>query len=391
MSKLTTICNITTGKLDSNAATSTGKYPYFTCAPIPLKIDSYSFDDDVILLAGNNAQGNFHLNRYNGKFDAYQRTYIIKPSESNYIEYIKYSLELALKHFKNISQGSQTKFLTMKMLDSFDIKDLTYEEQYNLIQSIVLIDKKIENNNKIISTLEELSKTLYNYWFVQFEFPDDNGKPYKSSGGKMVRNEIFKKDIPDGWKVESMINNSINNVIKPGVDYFANKTYYPTAEIEGTNIGVGTIISYNDRELRANMQPTPNSVWFAKMKSSKKHLFIDSNFNEFINNSVLSTGFMGIQCDDNSFEYVSSFIENDFFEIKKDSLAHGATQEAVNNDDVSKINLLIPTDFVLKKYQLAAGDNFKFRNKLRNENKELSKIRDWLLPMLMNGQANIDD
>ena len=75
--KLSNICNITTGSLDANAAELNGIYPFFTCATEPLKINSYQFDDNVILLAGNNASGNFHCQRYNGKFNAYQRTYVI--------------------------------------------------------------------------------------------------------------------------------------------------------------------------------------------------------------------------------------------------------------------------------------------------------------------------
>ena len=93
---LTKICNITTGKLDSNAAEENGKYPYFTCAPEPLAINTYAFDDDVILLAGNNASGNFHCQRYKGKFNAYQRTYIITAKDGYDIDYIYYNLKINL-------------------------------------------------------------------------------------------------------------------------------------------------------------------------------------------------------------------------------------------------------------------------------------------------------
>ena len=86
---LTQVCNITTGKLDANAETPGGKYLFFTCAPSPLRIDTYAFDDDVILLAGNNAQGNFHIQRYKGKFNAYQRTYVITAKRGYDIDYIK--------------------------------------------------------------------------------------------------------------------------------------------------------------------------------------------------------------------------------------------------------------------------------------------------------------
>ena len=116
MKKLPELCNITTGKLDANAAVENGMYPYFTCGEIPSRSDEYAFDTDAILLAGNNAQGNFHVSRYNGKFNAYQRTYVLTAKENCNLDYIYYSLKLSLIQLKNRSQGSQTKFLTMPIL-----------------------------------------------------------------------------------------------------------------------------------------------------------------------------------------------------------------------------------------------------------------------------------
>ncbi len=98
--KLTEACNIVTGKLDANAAETGGKYPYFTCAPEPLAINTFAFDDDVILLAGNNASGKFHCQRYKGKFNAYQRTYVITVKQGYDIEYIYYNLKINLQNLK---------------------------------------------------------------------------------------------------------------------------------------------------------------------------------------------------------------------------------------------------------------------------------------------------
>lgn len=155
--KLLDVCNIKTGKLDSNAAVEGGVYPFFTCAPNPLAIDSYMFDEDAILLAGNNAQGNFHIQRYSGKFNAYQRTYVITAKYGWDIDYIKYSIEISLNHLKRISQGSQTKFLTMTMLDEFYIVNRSKDEQEKLIACLKSIDKKIQLNKKINDNLTHQS------------------------------------------------------------------------------------------------------------------------------------------------------------------------------------------------------------------------------------------
>lgn len=112
--KLSEIAKFKTGKLNSNAAEMNGRYPFFTCAPEPLKIDTYAFDTKAIILAGNNAEGNFHIQYFEGKFNAYQRTYIIETIDNSIVDirYLYYALKMCLQHFKLISQGTATKFLS---------------------------------------------------------------------------------------------------------------------------------------------------------------------------------------------------------------------------------------------------------------------------------------
>lgn len=203
---LSEISDYKTGRLNSNAAIENGKYKFFTCAPNPLTINSYSYDDDVILLAGNNANGIFHINRFNGKFDAYQRTYIIKPKfDVIDIDYLYYYLKFKLNFLRSQSIGSATKYLTKPILDNLEIYSPKSKRKETIISSILkILDKKIELNKRIIANLEELSQTLFKRWFVDFEFPDENGNPYKSSGGEMIDSELG--EIPSGWKVDELGN-----------------------------------------------------------------------------------------------------------------------------------------------------------------------------------------
>ena len=150
---LTSACNITTGKLDANAAVVNGKYPYFTCANEPLQINEYAFDEKAILLAGNNASGTFHCQRYDGKFNAYQRTYVITAKEGYDIDYIYYSLLISLEQLKKKSQGSQTKFITMEILDNFFINDIELCEQKRMVLPLLSLDNKIKLNRKINDNL----------------------------------------------------------------------------------------------------------------------------------------------------------------------------------------------------------------------------------------------
>ena len=227
-------------------------------------------------------------------------------------------------------------------------------------------------------------------YFSQFDFPNKDGKPYRSSGGQMVAANSLPYQIPVDWKVETVFKNSLTTIIKPGLKPFTTKSYLATAEVNGTTISTGTLVDYKTRENRANMQPSENSVWFAKMKKSIKHLYLNSAMKPLIEHSILSTGFCGLQCSEHSFEYVASFIEHSYFEALKDTVAHGATQEAVNNDDLAGIVLLIPSDEVLLLYHERTQRIYTQISKNICENQELTRLRDWLLPMLMNGQATIE-
>ena len=287
--------------------------------------------------------------------------------------------------------GSNMPNLNTGILSDVPLVLPDYKLQIDIADTLQRIDNKISCNNRINDNLQQMAKTIYDYWFTQFDFPDENGKPYRSSGGQMVWNEQLKREIPDDWTVASIVDNPISSVIKPGVEHFTYKEYLATAEVNRTAISNGTIIDYDSREIRANMQPSINSVWLAKMKNSVKHLFLNKEMQPLIDGVILSTGFCGIQCDEIAFEYISSFISSDYFEIVKDILAHGATQEAVNNDDMLSIRLLIPDDTTLSKYHEATNAIFSQVSKNICENRQLIQLRDWLLPMLMNGQATVAD
>lgn len=165
------IVNIRTGKLNSNAAVENGEYVFFTCAPEPLRIDKYKYDQAAILLAGNNADGNFHINYFEGKFEVYQRTYIIdsKDTEKYDLRYIFYALKECLSEFKSMSQGTSTKFLTMAILKAFNLKIPDIDLQRKISQILLMIDEKIKCNNQINRNLSEQARSVYMETFGKFE------------------------------------------------------------------------------------------------------------------------------------------------------------------------------------------------------------------------------
>ena len=318
---------------------------------------------------------------------------ILRPKRNVNARFIYYTM-LNPQFYKLVDKlaiGCSQRTVTLDTLRNIEVNLPDKDIQDKMVGILSLIDEKIDINNNVNDNLEQQLMLLYDYWFTQFDFPDNDGNPYQTSGGKMVWNDTLKRNIPENWKVQSVISNCLSSIIKPGIEIFNTKTYLATADVKGTSISTGTIVDYDGRESRANMQPSINSVWFAKMKNSIKHLYLNKEMQPIISSSILSTGFCGLQCNEISFEYIASYVSNAYFEIHKDMLAHGATQEAVNNDDLAGVHIIIPEDTVLRAYHETTQAIYAQISKNVCENQELVKLRDWLLPMLMNGQATISD
>ena len=164
--KLSKICSFTTGKLNSNASVENGIYPFFTCSPETLRINEYAFNQKAVLLAGNNAEGKFNIKYYNGKFNAYQRTYVLTSYNNCNIKFLYYSLKLCLENFKRISQGTATRFLTAKILNNFEIDLPSLDDQKKITDILSAIDEKIELNNAINNNLEQQAQALYQHMFI---------------------------------------------------------------------------------------------------------------------------------------------------------------------------------------------------------------------------------
>lgn len=399
--KLTDVCNIVTGKLDSNAAEENGKYPYFTCAPQPLYINEYAFDDNVILLAGNNASGNFHCQRFKGKFNAYQRTYVITAKEGYDIDYIYYNLKINLKHFKKLAQGSQTKFLTMKILESFEIEDLDIDEQTRLVNILLNLDAKIETNNKINVELESMAKTIYDYWFLKFEFPNEEGKPYKSSGGKMIWNEELKREIPEGWEygcfkdiiselecgnrpkggIKDNINDGIpsigaENIISIGKYDFSSEKYISEEYFNSLKKGIvksNDVLIYKDGAGVGNVSMAKNNFPHEKCAVNSHVFIVRSKDNNLYQNYIYLT------------------LEKDYIKKILVSLAMKAAQPGLNQPNIESIPIIIPTKNTIIKFNKIINFIFDKIFLNANENKELSSLRDFLLPLLMNGQVGFKE
>jgi type I restriction enzyme S subunit len=388
-------CNIKTGKLDANQAVNGGVYPFFTCAEYPDQIDHFAFDGDVVLVAGNNAQGNFHVNRFTGKFNAYQRTYVLSAKDEFDIDYIYYALKLELKRLREKSQGSQTKFLTMPILTGIHLRDLDFDEQSSISSVLRVIDAKIECNNRINAELEAMAKTLYDYWFVQFDFPDANGKPYRSSGGKMVYNATLKREIPEGWKAATL---SEFVEFERGVTY--GKEDVCTADtqdsigiLRATNV-TGNVVDVNELVF----VPISKVSSAQTLKKYETLIVMSSGSTEHVGKNGIyyfdePRGF-GAFCSkiiasrSHRF-FVNTFLQSPWFKVHIKNSCLGTNIKNLTNDHIKDCQIANPDGITSKLFEDKVSACYEKIANNTKENLQLAQLRDWLLPLLMNGQVTV--
>ncbi|WP_157082549.1 hypothetical protein [Methanobrevibacter cuticularis] len=199
--------------------------------------------------------------------------------------------------------------------------------------------------------------------------------------------------VPVNWKIESLGNGKLSKIIGSSIDTFkGNKYYVATADISDAELNNNlTIITIDDKPSRANMQPIEKSVWFAKMKDSRKLIMVDDYSQDLIDNYIFSTGFAGLKCTNESFYYIWSFILSNQFDTMKNNLALGTTMQAINNSNIKKIELLHPETKILNKFNSIVKPIFEkiYENNL--EKKNLTSLRNNLLPKLMSGEINVSN
>lgn len=159
------VFNTTTGKLDSNAMVENGEYPFFTCAKEVFRIDRYAFDQEALLLAGNNAAGKYDVKYYKGKFNAYQRTYVLGLKQNWSYRLFQYQLEDKLEYLQQLSLGGLTKYLTMKILRELSFIIPPMDKQIEFEQFVKQVDKSKVVVKKALDEAQILFDSLMQEYF----------------------------------------------------------------------------------------------------------------------------------------------------------------------------------------------------------------------------------
>jgi len=303
-------------------------------------------------------------------------------------EYVYYFLKTQYNELRNLSSGVR------KNLNSNDIRNfvirlpIELEDQKKIAAVLSVLDAKIDCNNRINVELEAMAKMLYDYWFVQFDFPDASGKPYKSSGGKMVYNATLKREIPEGWHDSSVL--AVADLLGGGTPT-KKKPEYWSGDIPffTPTDADGTIFKFSTADYITN----------EGLKGSSTKLFSKHTVFITARGSVGRLVLAGVDMAMNQSCYAlraKAGISHVFlFFLAKELIHHlhvkssGSVFDSIVSNDIELTQLAIPKGEVIEEFAAVVEPAFeKIANNTR-ENQQLAQLRDWLLPLLMNGQVTV--
>lgn len=303
-----------------------------------------------------------------------------------YYKYIYYYLHNIYSQGNFFNYEGKTSGIRNLLLETafqaITLPDILTDVQKRTVKILDKIDQKINLNTRMNAELEAMAKQLYDYWFIQFDFPDENGKPYKSSGGKMVYNEKLKREIPEGWN-DSILSKIANITMGQSPD---GSSY--NEEGNGTIFYQGST-DFGIRYPSVRMFTTEPDRFAAKgdILMSVRAPVGDTNIAN--TDCCIGRGLAALNSKIGSITYLYFIL--DYLKAKFDLLnSVGTTFGAITKDELFTLPVIKPDDDVLKCFEGICSPIFDKQMNIGFEINELTHLRDSLLPMLMNGQVIVE-
>ena len=317
-----------------------------------------------------------------------QRIGLISCNESlnKDFAYYLFMTQSVRQQISRSASGTKVKHTSPEKIYDVQVDIPKIQTQKNIAIFLSSLDKKIQINNQINQELEAMAKTLYDYWFVQFDFPDQNGKPYKSSGGKMVYNPELKREIPEGWGVDSLWNiaNFYNGLAMQKYRPDTNEDdYLPVIKIREmmndfskdtgkARLDIPTEAVVERGDILFSWSATLEVIIWGKERGAlNQHIFkvtSDTYPKSFIYFELKS--------------YLKVF--KAIAELRKTTMGH------ITQDHLKQAKIVVPPIEIISKLDAKLQPIMLKQQILENQNQELTQLRDWLLPMLMNGQVKVE-
>ena len=274
-----------------------------------------------------------------------------------------------------INYASQTvmPIVSKSTFENIQIELPDIEHQKALVNMLSHVDDLIENNTNLSNKLSDIISLIYAYWFVQFDFPDENSRPYKSSGGKMVYNEQLKQEIPEGWEVVDL--SDIFSMKQPEQLNKATMSNNPGEHrVYGSNGVIGSYNKYNyaDSAIAVSCRGNCGNVYRTMPQSW------------ITGNAMVVTPLSRTSIMHNA--YIMLLLRS----LNLKSATTGSIQGQITRTNLSRIKTIIPDRNIINSFNNVADTIYDLQIILEDESTKLASLRDWLLPMLMNGQVRIN-
>ena len=309
---------------------------------------------------------------------------VVDPQKADY-RFLYYWLKNNYEQLRSLAAGVR-KNLNADDIKGFPFPDFEVGYQSRIADALSAVDDLIENNSKLCESLESMAKTLYDYWFTQFDFPNVKGKPYRTSGGAMEWNEQLKREIPKGWIVGNLYR------IADYINGLACQKYRPkdgegslpvikitemhggiTNKTEAVSESIPDKYKIYDGDILFSWSATLEIMyWFGGAGGLNQHIF----------KVVPKEGFPKEYVYQQLSAYIINFVK--MAEARKTTMGH------ITTDHLDQSRIAIPPTPVLERFSEIVRPIHEMIGKNQQQNRELTKLRDWLLPMLMNGQAVVE-
>ena len=350
------------------------------------EIEKYILKEGDIVFArtGNSTGRTYYHEEKNGKlaFAGFLIKFSLDKSKVD-PKYLKYfTISKPYKQWvDNLSNGSTRGNINAKTFAECPIILPSREQQDYLVRVLSSFEEKIQINNQINQELEAMAKTLYDYWFVQFDFPDQNGKPYKSSGGKMVYHPELKREIPEGWGVEKL-------------SKIANITMGQSPKGSSYNeVGEGLLFFQGSTDFGWRFPMARQYTTEPSRMAEEDDILLSvrapvGTLNIADTRCCIGRGLAAINSKIGANSYIFNVMQ-DFKKLFDLRNSVGTTFGSITKDDLYNLKIIYPPNELLMNFdQLVKSFDREIKNRSR-QNQELTQLRDWLLPMLMNGQVKV--
>ncbi|MBV7419869.1 restriction endonuclease subunit S [Comamonas sp. CMM03] len=369
-----------------------GPYPVISSAGVTGYHDEYMVEGQGVVTGRYGTLGEMYY--VNGKYWPHNTALYVTTFKGNDPKYIYYLLScLGRIH---TSDKSAVPGVNRNELHEMAVPAITEKDQQKKIAAILsALDAKIDCNNRINAELEAMAKALYDYWFVQFDFPDVHGKPYKSSGGKMVYNATLKREIPEDWesgRLEQYIS------LERGVTYGKEDVCTSSSSgaigilratnVTGNVVDAGDLVYVPSSRVSSAQTLTKFSTLIVMSSGSKEH--VGKNGIYFFDEPLGYGAFCSkITPHANARYFVNTFLQSFWFKAYIKNQCLGTNINNLTNGHINKCPVILAKEEILCFFEDAVKAHYEKMAVNAVENQQLAQLRDWLLPLLMNGQVTV--